>query len=102
VKILFIHIKTKFHLGFITVKGGHRVGISGSCVIENGKVININYIYSLNFRIAKEVTGCANNVLKEILKLDDSTIYNCLIISKPGARKNNYFKRFSKAVIISE
>ena len=25
--------------GFITVKGGHRVGIAGSCVIENGKII---------------------------------------------------------------
>ena len=31
--------------GFVTVKGGHRVGISGSCVIENSKVININYVY---------------------------------------------------------
>jgi stage III sporulation protein AA len=92
----------KFLLGFITVKGGHRVGISGSCVVENGKVININYIYSLNFRIAKEVMGCANKVLNEILRLDASTIFNCLIVSKPGARKNNNFKRFSKAVIISE
>ena len=27
--------------GFITVKGGHRVGLSGSCVVEDGKVINI-------------------------------------------------------------
>ncbi|MBR3697288.1 MAG: hypothetical protein IKM97_03365 [Clostridia bacterium] len=43
--------------GFITIKGGNRVGISGSCVVENGKVININYIYSLNFRIAREIIG---------------------------------------------
>ena len=27
--------------GFITVKGGHRVGLIGTCVIENGKIINI-------------------------------------------------------------
>ena len=37
--------------GFITVKGGHRIGITGSCVIENGKIINVKYISSLNFRI---------------------------------------------------
>ena len=37
--------------GFVTINGGHRVGISGSCVIEKGRVININYINSLNFRI---------------------------------------------------
>ena len=72
--------------GFVTVKGGHRVGISGSCVIENGKVININYIYSLNFRIAKEVVGCSSKILKEILKVDENTIYNTLIVSAPGVR----------------
>ena len=43
--------------GFITIKGGHRVGITGNCAIENGKIININYISSLNFRIAKEKKG---------------------------------------------
>ena len=41
--------------GFITVKGGHRIGITGNCVIENGKVTNIKYISSLNFRVAKEI-----------------------------------------------
>lgn len=76
--------------GFVTVKGGHRVGISGSCVVENGKVININYIYSLNFRVAKEILGCSDKVLKEILNLDKNTIYNTLIVSAPGARKNYY------------
>ena len=43
--------------GFVTIQGGHRVGISGSCVIENGKVININYVNSLNFRISRQVIG---------------------------------------------
>ena len=32
--------------GFITIKGGHRVGITGNCVFENGQVQNINYISS--------------------------------------------------------
>lgn len=41
--------------GYITVKGGHRIGITGSCVIENGTVTNIKYINSLNFRIARQV-----------------------------------------------
>ena len=41
--------------GYITIKGGHRVGISGSVVIESNKVVNINYISSLNFRVAKQI-----------------------------------------------
>lgn len=77
--------------GFVTIKGGHRVGISGSCVIEDGKIININYVYSLNFRIAREVIGSSNKVLKEMLNLEENNIYNTLIVSPPGARKNNHF-----------
>lgn len=74
--------------GFITIKGGHRIGISGSCAIENGKVINIRYIYSLNFRIARQVVGCSNQVLRHILNLESNSIYNTLIVSAPRNRKN--------------
>lgn len=88
--------QTQISCGYVTVRGGHRVGISGSSVIENGKIININYIYSLNFRIAKEVIGSSKKVLKEIVNLEKNTVYNTLIVSVPGARKNNYFKRFDK------
>ena len=72
--------------GYITVKGGHRVGITGNYVIENEKVININYISSINFRIAREIIGCGNKALPYILKIKENTIYNTLIISPPGAR----------------
>lgn len=75
--------------GYITVKGGHRVGISGNCVTENGKVINIKYISSLNFRIARQILGCSNGILKYVLDLNNNTIYNTLIISPPGVRKNH-------------
>lgn len=72
--------------GYITVKGGHRVGITGSCVIESGKIININYISSINFRIAREIIGAGNKILQYILRLKENTIYNTLIISPPGVR----------------
>ena len=65
--------------GYITVKGGHRVGITGNCVI-------VNYISSINFRIAREIIGCGNKALPYILKIKENTIYNTLIISPPGAR----------------
>jgi len=78
--------------GFVTVKGGHRVGISGSCVIENSKVININYIYSLNFRIAREIIGCSQGILKEIIDSDEATVYNTLIVSSPGGGKTTILR----------
>lgn len=78
--------------GFITIKGGHRIGISGSCAIEDGKVINIRYIYSLNFRIARQVIGSSNLVLKHILNLENNSIYNTLIISAPGTGKTTILR----------
>lgn len=79
--------------GFITIKGGHRIGITGSCVMEDNRIININYISSLNFRIARQVIGCSNNVLEHVLNQNENTIYNTLIISSPGVRKNYFTKR---------
>lgn len=76
--------------GYITLKGGHRVGITGNVVMENEKVININYIYSLNFRIAKQIIGASDKIVKEVV--DNYNIYNTLIISPPGAGKTTILR----------
>lgn len=76
--------------GYITLKGGHRVGISGNVVMEENKVINVNYIYSLNFRIARQIIGVAEKVINEVLKNDE--VSNTLIISKPGAGKTTILR----------
>ena len=76
--------------GFITLQGGHRVGIVGSCVIENNKVINIKYINSFNFRIARQVIGAGNQVLQYILK--DNKVLNTLIVSPPGYGKTTILR----------
>lgn len=78
--------------GFITVKGGHRVGLTGSCVIENGKITNIKYISSLNFRIAREVLNCSTKVLREIIDIENKTIYNTIIVAPPGKGKTTVLR----------
>ena len=76
--------------GYITLKGGHRVGISGNVVMEDCKVININYIYSLNFRMARQILGVSEKIVSEIIQ--NNNIYNTLIISKPGAGKTTILR----------
>ena len=66
------------------MQGGHRVGITGNVVMKDEKVININYIYSLNFRIAKQIIGCSNKILKYIIDQEENNIYSTLIESPPG------------------
>lgn len=78
--------------GFITIMGGHRIGISGSCVIKDGKVININNIYSLNIRIAREIDNASINLLKYIVDIQHNSIYNTLIVSPPGAGKTTILR----------
>lgn len=78
--------------GFITVKGGHRVGITGTAVTENNKVINLKYVTSLNFRIAREVLNCSNKILGQIINKEDNNIYTSLIVSPPGKGKTTILR----------
>ena len=59
--------QTQICNGFITLYGGHRVGITGSIAMKDGKVSNINYISSLNFRIAKEIIGVSDKIIEFIV-----------------------------------
>lgn len=78
--------------GYITIKGGHRVGVTGDVVLENNKVINIKYISSLNFRIARQILDCSNNILKYVINLEENTVFHTLIVSPPGAGKTTILK----------
>lgn len=78
--------------GYITINGGHRVGITGDVVLEDNKVINIKYISSLNFRIARQVFDCSNNILKYVIDLENNTVFHTLIVSPPGAGKTTILK----------
>lgn len=78
--------------GFITLKGGHRVGIVGNAVMKEGQVSNLNYISSLNFRIARQILGCSHGALQYILNPFHQTIFNTLLVSPPGRGKTTILR----------
>lgn len=84
--------KSQLCQGFITIKGGHRVGITGTAIEEDGKTINLKYITSLNFRIARQVLNCSNKILEEILNVENHSIYTSLIVSPPGKGKTTILR----------
>lgn len=90
--------QTQICNGYITLKGGHRVGITGSVVISDGKVNNINYISSLNFRISKQIIGASSRILKYVLNVEENNVYNTLIISPPGAGKTTMLRDLIRKV----
>ena len=78
--------------GYITIRGGNRVGVVGSAVVDNGQIININYISSLNFRIARQKIGCSNKIIEDIIDFKNNSIYNTLIVSPPGCGKTTLLR----------
>ena len=76
--------------GYITVEGGHRIGIAGQTALENGRVSGMHHISFLNIRVAHERIGCAREILPYLLYRD--SIYNTLFLSAPGAGKTTYLR----------
>lgn len=84
--------------GFITIKNGHRVGITGDVIVENNKIINIRNISSLNFRISRQIYDCSVPLLKDVINLQDNTIYTTLIVSPPGWGKTTVLRDLTRKV----
>ena len=87
-------IQNEINNGFVVIKGGHRIGICGEVILENGKIKNIKNINSMNIRIARQIFGAADKVMPYIVQ--NNCINNTLIVSPPRLWKNNYFKRYYK------
>lgn len=77
--------------GFITLRGGHRVGLVGKTIVEDGQVKNIKHISSLNIRISREVIGCSDRILNHIIS-KKNTVNNTLIISPPQCGKTTLLR----------
>ena len=82
--------------GFITIEGGHRVGMTGQVLIENGEVKNIKHISSMNIRVSHEVLNCADIIFPYIT--ENKQICNTLIISPPRCGKTTILRDIIRQV----
>ncbi|KMT21339.1 stage III sporulation protein AA [Clostridium cylindrosporum] len=75
--------------GFITLKGGHRVGMVGRVVTENKKIKTMKNLSGMNIRVAREVKNCSLNLLNRLYQGD---IKHTLIVSPPGCGKTTLLR----------
>ena len=76
--------------GYITIEGGHRIGVCGQVVCENGVVVAMKHISSINIRVAHQIMGCADKLIENICT--QNGIENTLIISPPGLGKTTLLR----------
>lgn len=77
--------------GFLTVPGGHRVGLAGQVVLnENGSIRNITRIRFLNIRISHEIIGAADGIMPYLY--EESRFVSTLLVSPPGCGKTTMLR----------
>ena len=76
--------------GFVTIEGGVRVGVCGRPVMEGGSIVRLTDITCFNFRIAREVIGCAESIMPQIT--EHGKPVSSLIVSPPGGGKTTLLR----------
>lgn len=80
--------------GFVTLPGGHRVGIGGRAVKSDGVISGMSDFSSVNIRIAREYRGSAEGCMKYII--NEEKILNTVIISPPGVGKTTLLRDITR------
>ena len=83
-------LKNEIRKGYITIEDGSRVGFCGRCVVEDGKIINITDINSINFRIANDFSVCNDKLAENVAE------GNTLIIGPPGCGKTTLLRDMAR------
>jgi len=84
--------------GYITVSGGHRIGLAGRTILEKGEVKGIRDITGFNIRIAREIKGTALPLIKKITNPKDQTVDSTLIIAPPQFGKTTLIRDIARCI----
>lgn len=82
--------------GFITIRGGHRVGLAGKVVVDNGKVKGLREISSYNIRIARQKIGIAEQLIPHLY--ENGWWLNTLIIGPPQSGKTTLLRDLARLI----
>lgn len=76
--------------GYMSVQGGHRVGVTGKVILDGDRIRGMKYISCINLRLAHEIRGCADPVMEHIRK--ENWTAHTLLISPPRCGKTTLLR----------
>ena len=82
--------------GFVTLRGGHRVGLCGTVVKKDGRIVTLRELSSLSIRVARPVEGLAGPLLPGLT--EDGRFLSTLILAPPGVGKTTLLRDLIRAL----
>lgn len=83
--------ETQMAMGFIPLPNGHRAGICGKMIEENGRPVRMSEISSICIRIARGVPGASQPIRSELMR-PDGTVRRVLFVGGPGCGKTTILR----------
>ncbi|MBH5318074.1 stage III sporulation protein AA [Paenibacillus sp. GSMTC-2017] len=84
--------------GYITVSGGHRIGLAGRTILDSGTVRGIRDIGGFNIRIAREVIGAASHLMPKLIDRTRGTVNSTLILAPPQQGKTTLIRDIARSI----
>ncbi|WP_064091574.1 stage III sporulation protein AA [Rossellomorea aquimaris] len=91
----FYTLEEELKRGYITIEGGHRVGLAGKVILEAGKVKGIRHLSSFNIRIAKQKIGIAESIFPYVY---ENGWKHTMIIGSPQTGKTTLLRDLARII----
>ena len=82
--------------GYLTIQGGHRLGLCGTAVMREGELHSLRQFSSANLRVARQIKGAAAGLLPRLCR--DGVLESTLILAPPGAGKTTLLRDLIRMV----
>lgn len=92
----FYAMESELENGYVTLPGGHRVGLSGQVAYWSGGQVRLREVFALNIRVAREVKGVSEKLLTSLVG-KDGKLSPTLIVSPPGCGKTTMLRDICRA-----
>ncbi len=89
-------LEEELRRGYITVRGGHRIGLAGRVILEQGEVRSLKDISGFNIRIAREIPGAADKLIPYLREPHSAEYLHTLIISPPQRGKTTILRDIAR------